>query len=115
MGHAPCLEWGRRSVSVMKNVPNGGKHIVIHNKFYTYIAAGSTSPELLHTVFEATVINKCGLTLPNKSHQFFEGSAFVQHIGKISDVKNRHVFSTMQDLEGVSEGNATSDSQHELC
>jgi hypothetical protein len=56
----------------MKNVPNGGKHIVIHNKFYTYIAAGSKSPELLHTVFEATVIDKCGLTLPNYSHQFLE-------------------------------------------
>jgi hypothetical protein len=104
MGNAPCLEWGGRSEPVLKNVPTGGKHIVIHRKFYTYIAAGSKFPELLHTVYEATLIEKNGLALPNYRKVFFEGPAIICHLGSIGQmkVKNRHVFSTMQDWDGTS-------------
>ena len=104
MGNAPCLEWGGRSEPLLKNVPTGGKHIVIHRKFHTYIAAGATFPELLHTVYEATLIEKTGLALPNYKKVFFEGSAIICHLGSIGQmkVKNRHVFSTMQDWDGTS-------------
>ena len=68
------------------------------SEFCTYHAIGSVVPELLHTVFEAIVIEKTGLVLPNYSRVFFEGQAIVYHIGAIGKTKNRHVFSTMEDM-----------------
>ena len=83
----------------MKSVPNGARqHLVIHRKFCTYTAVGSVVPELLHTVFEATIIEKSGLALPNYTRVFFEGQAIICHIGAIGKTKNRHVFSTMEDM-----------------
>jgi hypothetical protein len=97
--NAPFQPWGTRSATVMKSVPNGARqHIVVHWKFSTYSAVGSVVPELLHTVFEATVIEKTGLALPNYSRVFFEGQAIVCHIGAIGKTKNRNVFSTMEDM-----------------
>jgi hypothetical protein len=103
MGNAPYSDWEGRAGMVMKNVPTGGRHLVVHRKFSTYIAVGSNKPELIHSVIEATVIDKTGLALPNYNHKYFEGPAIIKHIGKISDIKNRHVFSTMQDMEQVLE------------
>ena len=78
----------------------------MHRKCSTYIAAGSNKVELIHSVIDATVINKTGLLFPNYSHKYFKGPAIIKHIGKISEIKNRHVFSTMQDMEQALEAAA---------
>jgi hypothetical protein len=95
MGDAPYSAWPDEEagpdVIVMKSVPSGGQHIVVHRKF-SILAGGMT---LLNTIYECSMIDKTGLPLPNYGHVFFEGQAVIQFIGKISSVKNRHVFSTM--------------------
>jgi hypothetical protein len=99
MGAAPYSAWRDRmgpAVTVMQSLPNGGKHIIIHRKFSTAMEQSSSStPQLLQTIYEISLIEKSGLPLPKYSHAFFEGQAVIQFIGKISSIKNRHVFSTI--------------------
>ena len=86
-------------VTVMQSLPNGGKHIVIHRKFSTAMEHSSSgAPQLLSTIYEISLIEKSGLPLPNYCHAFFEGQAVIQFIGKISSIKNRHVFSTIDQV-----------------
>jgi hypothetical protein len=90
---APCTEWGTKSVTVLKNVPTAGRHIVVHRKFSTYHHAGGLeAPSLLHSIYEAAVIEKSGLVLPNYIKVFFEGQAIIQFVS--SSGKTKHVFST---------------------
>jgi hypothetical protein len=93
---------GYKFEPVLNNVPAGGKHIVIHRKFSTCNGGEQQAPQLIQTIFEATVIDKSGLILPNFGRKFYEGQAIIKHIGMLSSLKgnNRHVFSTMDSVAG---------------
>jgi hypothetical protein len=104
-GDAPYVDWNTRPKTVsggtvMKSWPGSSKHIIIHKKYSTFTRPNSTdAPQLLHTVYEATMIDNIGLPLLNYTKACFEGQAVVKFIGKIADMKGRHVFSRIDDSE----------------
>ncbi len=94
---APFNQWRNpEEVTLLKTVPNEGKHIVRHRMFSTVMAANNDRPPYLHTVYEATMLGKTVLPLPKYSGVYFEGQAVMLFIGKIAKVKTHHVFSTVE-------------------